>query len=216
MALANQEQAPGIYTPYDQRVERFALYHLEQGRQGWDIPHTRTVRSFADQLATDGGTTVADVLSRQKVFRTAAWLHDIGYPPRTHTGMATIKADKQEHMIEGTKLARMFLTSDDMEGYLTPAEATAVLTIARWHDVLSFHPNNTLLRKFRVMDTLGSFHLGRLARFGGEPTIDKESAETYLQKAVSPGGRFSIFKTPTEIALRDEAIETYQDYWRSK
>lgn len=154
------------------KIEEFALQFLKQGRENWDVPHTRAVVYYAERLAVDAHL---DVL----VLTTTAWLHDIGYYGLFQEGKSSslleVKDKKVAHMEVGAKMAREFLENKNIKQNYTPEQIERVVHLVLVHDkIAKLKETDELI--FMEADTLGSIDLSRVT-----PTFEKMDGLRYVE-----------------------------------
>jgi putative nucleotidyltransferase with HDIG domain len=153
------------------QVENFANQYLSQGRKDWDMPHTKSVAFYAEEIAKAEGL---DVL----VLKTAAWLHDIGYyglfEDSDSSQHAAVKDKKEQHMINGARMASIFLSDEKIANHYTGEQIERIVHLVGVHDKLTelSEPDEIALME---ADTLGAIDITRVA-----PTFDKESGHKYI------------------------------------
>jgi putative nucleotidyltransferase with HDIG domain len=192
---------PEKYYPIN-LVEEYALSFLRKGREGFDIPHTKTVVYYAEQIAIAQGFDV-------QVFKTAAWLHDIGYFGLFNS---TVESDNFEkigerkafHMINGGKIARGFLNSPEITEFYNPEQKDKIIFLVENHDKLD---ELSTLEQYAFMeaDTLGAIDLSRL-----KPTYDKVNALKYIKNDLAK--RIELFKTEYGKRVLEELLPGYIKY----
>lgn len=186
----------GEYPPELWRlVERFAEGFLEQGRPGYDVPHTHGVVAWAFELAMAFNRQVeaGEVKDAQKVDLlvnvTAAWLHDIGYFGQFEdvADYAAVHDKKALHMVVGARMAGEFLR-EFASKYLNEFQIDEIAHIISIHDNL----DEIVSMAETIMveaDTLGMMDVNYV-----EPTYTGEEALGFPEKPKTKR-RFSMFKT---------------------
>ena len=153
-------------------VERHVLGFLEKGREGWDIPHTRAVVYYAEELAKAAGL---DVL----VFVTAALFHDVGYyglfKDTDLSQYVNVRDKKALHMLVGARMAREFLERPEIIEYYSPEQIEQIVHLVGVHDDLGALSTVEEL-VFMEADTLGAIDLSRVI-----PTFDKDNGLKYIE-----------------------------------
>lgn len=185
-------------------AENYVLRFLENGRENWDIPHTRAVVFYAEKLAEAAGL---DVL----VFITAAWFHDVGYYGQFEgadsSQYADIKDKKALHMEIGAKMAREFLESPALVDRYTPEQIEQVVHLIEIHDNLRAL---TSFEEFVFMeaDTLGAIDLSRVI-----PTFDKENGLKYIESLKTR--RMPGFVSELGKRYLSELLPIFEAYFRA-
>lgn len=183
------------------RVEEYSLKILENGRPGWDVPHTLAVVNWAYKLAVENGLDV-------KVLVTAAYLHDIGYYGQ-FAGLDVADYDnvqdkKQKHMVVGADMARIFLEGVEVKDLLTDEQRERVIHLVSIHDnigKLQYLDELVLMEA----DTLGAIDLDFV-----EPTYKGEEALKYLE--VTRSKRRSKFITVSAMENWDQMAEELANF----
>lgn len=191
---------------YEELVRAFATPFLEDGRENWDLPHTKVVRYHAWQLSSHiaGKPGVQwSFDSLRKVLITTAWLHDAGYQAARHTSMDTMKGDKPRHMRRGALLSSVFFRR--ASGLYTPQEAQKITHIVATHDSPE-KIEDLVDTAFFEADTLGSLDITGLGIHGTKPTFSGEAGLARLERLIEPGGRLEHFRT-------DYGKQKFQELW---
>lgn len=152
MAIYERREAFPLFAPLSS-AKSFSMEYLNQGRVGWDIPHTTAVANYAIQIARGEGL-------EELVMGTAAWLHDIGYcglvQPNAYSYYGkSSKSIIQLHMEIGAELAGKFLETVRGNGWYTSEQEDKVVEIVGLHDNFDLH-TEPLHFAFAECDTLGA------------------------------------------------------------
>jgi len=187
-------------------VKDYALQFLRQGREGWDIEHTRAVAYYAEKIATSEGLDT-------EVLIAAAWLHDIGYyglfedaDPAQYTH---ITDRKQLHMIIGAKLAEKFFQTPEAASLYTPQQIQKIVHLVEVHD--DFEKLGKSREEIVLMeaDTLGSIDLKRVT-----PTFDYKNGINYIEAL--KGKRLPRFQTMLGKQFLAELLPLFVAYFEKK
>lgn len=116
-------------------VKMFAMPHLENGREKYDLPHTFNVDYFAAKIARGEGLD-------ELTLRTSAWLHD--------TGNSVSRTDHGSH---SRKIAEGFF--DRYSQYYNPQQMRDVLKIIELHNKPRLITETTSIA-FMEADVLGA------------------------------------------------------------
>ena len=153
-------------------AKEYAMGFLKNGREGWDIPHTRAVFYYAKKLTK---ASEQDEL----VIPTAAWLHDTGYFGKfmndSHDYDA-VQDRKTMHMLMGAELARTFVIREDVSRLLTVAQGERIVHLVLVHDnysIITDLDESILVEA----DALGTLDVKRV-----KPTFDHEGRMKFLDE----------------------------------
>ncbi|OGH11828.1 MAG: hypothetical protein A2857_03985 [Candidatus Levybacteria bacterium RIFCSPHIGHO2_01_FULL_36_15] len=187
------------------QVENYALQFLSQGRKEWDIPHTRSVVHYANEI---GQSVNLDLL----VEKTAAWFHDIGYFYLFEGGDSNqkdaVRDRKARHMTEGTRLAKEFLDRSDIAKHYRPDQASRIVHLVGKHDrVVELTDLDELV--LMEADTLGTLDLTSIT-----PTYDYNDAVKYLESV----RRKRVPRFTTQLGKRylEDLLPKFEEYLQSK
>lgn len=187
-----------------QRIENYALQFLKQGREGWDIPHTKAVVYYATQIALAEGLDV-------RVHNTVGWLHDTGYAgivnPHESNNLKQIFDKKALHMTRGVENAEIFFYLKNIAEFYTPEQQELVEYLIGTHDKLD---ELTTIDQIAVMeaDTLGMIDLSRV-----KPTFDRATALENIDSDIQK--RASLFRTKYGEHMLAELLPRYIDYCKN-
>lgn len=186
------------------QAENYAMQFLANGREEWDIPHTKAVVYYTQVIAE---ATDADA----PVLVTAAWLHDIGYYGQFNGDsgqLGTVMDKKAKHMIAGAQMAKNFVDRSEIQAILSQEQRDRIVHLVSIHDKLE---ELTDLDEIILMeaDTLGAIDVSRV-----KPSYDLPNREKYIAGDLSQR-RIPRFQTekgkslltdllPKFIAYRDE------------
>jgi hypothetical protein len=153
------------------RVQEYAEGFLQQGRIGWDLPHTKAVVDFALLIAAQEG------LDQLTLF-TAAWFHDIGYyglfANESSDNLAAIGDRKKLHMVRGAEYAGIFLANPyNSVGYL-PEQILRVQHLISVHDKVE-ELQDPYEIALGAADTLGALDVSQVT-----PTLNYAEYQKYL------------------------------------
>lgn len=197
------ERAP-LPTDLMTQVEAYAVSFLREGRADWDEPHTRSVVYYAGLLAQ--AVAEADPL----VLTTAAWFHDIGYFGLFEAGESGIYEGvldkKLKHMIEGAKMARLFLERSNIIDRYTAEQRERIVHLVSIHDKAE---ELQALDEIILMeaDTLGAIDISRV-----KPTFDTEGGRRYIMKQKER--RIPRFQTDLGKDLAEVLVPIFEDYFK--
>lgn len=114
-------------------LQAVILPDLEHGRLNWDRPHTELVVMYTKEIIA----ATTDVELDEEVLVPAAYGHDWGYiglfedrPPKD---LATIRAQKAEHMIRGAEMMADLLQRPEFD-CLTDTQKLRICDLILWHD----------------------------------------------------------------------------------
>lgn len=154
------------------KVSEYALEFLLKGRQEWDIPHTKAVVFYAEEIAIANGLDV-------QVIKTAAWLHDIGYyalfQGSDSASYENVMDKKAAYMVNGARLAKEFLNLPEVSEYYSDEQKERIIRLVGIHDKIEDLTTDEEIVLMEA-DTLGAIDVSRVT-----PTFDKEGAEKYLK-----------------------------------
>lgn len=185
-------------------AEQFALQYLAHGRLEWDIPHTSAVVYYAKKLSSAAG---ADSL----VITTAAILHDIGYFGLFDGSVAQefdkVFDKKALHMVQGARLAKVFLTRPDVLDYYTPAQRRRIMHLVGVHDKME------QLKDLDEIILMEADTLGAIDHVKVTPTFNYESAMKYIEQMTSR--RASRFRTPLGKSYLNELLSSFRQFYEN-
>lgn len=182
-----------------QIVEEFAMPFLEIGRGSFNVPHTKAVVFYAQQIARAQGLD-------EEVLSVAAWLHDIGYADLD--SKRTLNEKKSIHMIKGGGLARRFMDRPEIATLLTPKQRARIIHLVSLHDSLEVlkDPDEIAIEE---ADTLGFLNLNLLT-----PTNPYKEGMTFIAHVVEVRGL--LFKS--KFAKREllYLLPSYLEFFKLK
>lgn len=137
-------------------LEDYSRKLLENGREGWDLPHTNSVVHHVGELAQAVGLDVRSLTA-------AARLHDTGYGEiRKGEGSAAVLAQKPDHQVRGAAFAREFLERPENLDRYSAEQRELIIRIVANHDKLSeLDPADLNSVVFMEADTLGMIDISR-------------------------------------------------------
>ena len=183
-----------------QSLEDYAMEFLKEGREGWDVPHTRSVVEYARQIAF---VEKLDV----KVLEATAWLHDVGYYQLfdgDSNSPEDIKKRKPQHMENSARVAKEFLERPENANTYTPEQKERIIHLIRVHDTLDVLKNPDEIA-FMEADTLGMIDVRRVT-----PTFTDDKWQQHV-KGVKLR-RISRFQTETGKKLAQEVLPFAEAY----
>lgn len=193
-----------------EKVEGFAMRYLQEGRPGWDVPHTQAVVHWTNRLVNDYNRKIKfGVLDGAKVDReaviTAALLHDIGYWGEFDevADLQQVTAKKKDHMTNGAEMAKHFLESQCQE-LLDEEQMEQVVSLVGSHDDLE--KINALGMAGTVLmeaDTLGAMDTEWV-----QPSYKGREALTFPVREKSLARR-KRFKTPLGRQSLDDIVHSF-------
>lgn len=182
-------------------AEEFALPFLRQGREGFDIPHSRRVSHYAMLLGSKVhlDTTVLGI---------AGWLHDIGYAGlfESNSGSHSVVKDKKAlHMEVGAQRARDFVQAPHIASALTPQQQERIVHIVGIHDNLGAlqHLDEIV---FMEADTLGALDVAHVT-----PSYDYDNAMSYLDGLTCK--RMPLFRTELGKHYLERLLGDFRGYF---
>jgi len=184
-------------------VENYALRFLHQGREGWDIEHTKAVVFYAEKIAASEGLDV-------EVLHTAAWLHDIGYYglfEKTEANKYSQVEDKKMlHMLIGARLAKEFLQKPEVSSFYTPEQIQEIIHLVEVHDDFGKLGKSKEEIVLMEADTLGAIDLQRVI-----PTFDRENGFKYIEGLKKK--RLPRFQTDLGKQFLAKLLPLFEDYF---
>ena len=162
------------------KLKKAVLIHLEQGREGWDVPHTlNAVEWMRKLIAAEGGD--------EKILVTVMYLHDIGYPSlKKGYDFGEVEKVKAQHAEFGAKKAREILKN---LGAYSEAEIEKISFLIKSHDDLEIDRDHDMQLVFEA-DNLGKLDWENII-----PTFDQSNRSKFLEHYKSV--RVPLFKTKT-------------------
>lgn len=180
---------------HEDKIKTEALLLLEQGKQGWDAPHTLAAVDWMRKLiAKEGGN--------EKILVTAMYLHDIGYANKRGAGLKDIMSNtKLDHEEIGAREAEKIIRKI---GGFSPEEIKQIVHLVRFHDHLDSidsHDRQLVMEA----DSLAAINWERI-----KPTFNREDTIKYLQhfKETRPGK----FRTETGKNLLKKLLKKAEEY----
>lgn len=167
-----------------------ASSYLENGRKGWDIPHTLAAVHWMREL-------LKHETGNEKILVTTMYLHDIGIVPfdPQQTGLSGQLARKRQHMELGAQ------NTEDILRSLTEfsnEEKKQIIFLVSIHDDLS---------KIKGPDAQLVFEadcLGQIDRNRVKSTMSPEESRKFLEYFQKE--RLSLFKTKTGIRFAEALL----------
>lgn len=183
----------------------FAYGYLEKGRKDWDIPHTKAVKYYAEEIARAEGL---DVL----VHKTVAILHDIGYYA-AFAGEESEDYDKVQdrkilHMEYGKRLAREVLERPEVSKFYTEAQKELIIELIGIHDRVDRLSTPDEIA-FMEADTLGAIDIQRV-----KPTFNYENGMKYIEGSLK-GKRVPKFRTEKGKEFLAILLPKFEEYIKS-
>jgi len=182
----------------EDRLKYVVLKRLENGRPGWDVPHTLAcVYWMKELLKTEEGNP--------RVLVPTMYLHDIYYPDKNYKfGPEKNKDLKREHMKKGALIAGDILR--ELGGF-SNEEIDQITQLISVHD--DVHRMRTTQSKDEQL-VFEADSLGQIDRDRVKPTFSKEDSLKYLERFEDK--RAQIFKTETGKAFLKDLLAKAKDY----
>jgi hypothetical protein len=186
------------------RVQEYAEVFLQQGRIGWDLPHTKAVVDFALLIAAQEG------LDQLTLF-TAAWFHDTGYfglfANESSDNLSAIGDRKKLHMVRGAQYAGIFFDDPhNSVGYL-PEQVLRVQHLISVHDKVEElqDPDEIALG---AADTLGAIDVSRVT-----PTLSYTEYQKYISHLQR---RERLFRTKFTQELYRDLLPLFRAFFENR
>lgn len=180
---------------------------LNQGRFGWDLPHTKSVIFYAYNIAKK---EKADVT----VLTLAAMFHDIGYFKLFKKGQSdnakNITDKKKQHMVNGSKMVKEFFNNNSgfFDKYITKKQQERIIHLVYVHDnVLDLKQKDELI--LMEADTLGAIDVTRL-----KPNFNIESVKKYIKGFHNK--RAKMFKTKSGKEFLNKLLPKFYSFYKSQ
>jgi hypothetical protein len=158
----------------ESHLQQAIFPELEQGRPGWDKPHTIAVVYYLKEIINNSPEYSIDY----PVLLIAAYAHDWGYAGLFEKGKEIKLKDildvKALHMEIGVKKISALL-NDDFFRFLTDDQKERIIHLVGVHDKLS-EIKDTDERILVEADTLGGLDTDLI-----KPFADKESSDRYIR-----------------------------------
>ncbi len=184
-----------------QEVEDYALRFLKQGRDKWDVPHTKSVVHYAKEIAQAEGY---DIL----VAVTAAWFHDIGYfslfNEEDTSTLSNVRDRKALHMENGAKMAKAFFERPEVAEKFTPQQKERIIHLVSVHDKVDELQDLDELILMEA-DTLGIIDISRV-----KPTYNRDDWIRFLESV--KGRRAPRFLTTLGKKYLKELLPIAESY----
>ena len=179
----------------DKKTEAKALVYLENGKKGWDVPHTLTAVHYMRKLIEKEG-------GDEKILVSAMYLHDIGYPKskKGYTFEDTMHV-KSLHAEIGAKESEKILK--ELGGY-SPEDIRQITHLVRVHDEVE-----KLLTKNEILvmeaDSLAQIDYDKIT-----PNFNKENLLKFFDYFKE--SRMPRFKTKTGKKLLKKLFKKANEY----
>lgn len=188
----------------EEYLQRAIFPELEEGRPGWDKPHTIAVVYYLKEIVTH----TPDLLVDFPVLLIAAYTHDWGYTGLFHKGnplnLDTIISAKILHMQIGVEKVTHLL-QHSFFSFLKTEQKQRVIHLVGVHDKLS-EIKDTDERILVEADTLGGLDTDRIT-----PFADQESSDRYIQGVEKK--RIPLFISDYAIKKVRELIQKRKQYY---
>ncbi len=190
----------------ESHLQQAIFPELEQGRPGWDKPHTIAVVYYLKEIINNSPEYSIDY----PVLLIAAYAHDWGYAGLFEKGKEIKLKDildvKALHMEIGVKKISALL-NDDFFRFLTDDQKERIIHLVGVHDKLS-EIKDTDERILVEADTLGGLDTDLI-----KPFADKESSDRYIRGVEKK--RIPLFITDYGKKMVKNLIEKRKRYYSS-
>jgi len=179
----------------EEKIKAEAIKQLENGKPGWDIPHTLIAVDWLRKLIEKEG-------GDEKILLTAIYLHDIGYNKLKRCyNYEDVKKTKETHEEIGAEFAEKILKNLD-EYYSDEIEE--IVNLVKYHDYID-DINSFNRQLIMEADSLSAIDWERV-----KPSFNKEECKKYFEDFKQR--RINKFKTETGKEFLKQLLKKAEKY----